>query len=44
MLQKAATFEDDTSKGNELDSQEAEASREAEYGNETEAWGCNVNF
>ena len=37
MLQKAATLEDDTSKGSELDSQEAEASREAETGNETQA-------
>ena len=37
MLQKAATLEDDTSKDDVLGSQEAEASREAEYGNETEA-------
>ena len=37
MLQKAATLEDDTSKGGVLDSQEAEASREAETSNETEA-------
>ena len=37
MLQKADTLEDDTSKGGVLDSQEAEASREAETGNETEA-------
>ena len=35
MLQKAATLEDDTSKGGELDSQEAEASREDQTGNET---------
>ena len=37
MLQKADTLEDDTSKGSELASQEAEDSREAETGNETEA-------
>ena len=37
MLQKAATLEDDTSKGSVLDSQEDDAPRDAETNNENEA-------